>query len=328
MKKGIQGWLALLAVWSAVAVPQAAARETLDLRAANALVVDSETGKILFAKNEQAIVPIASITKLMTAMVVLDARLDLDETIEVVEEDQSKVKFSRSRLQIGTIIRRADLLRLALMSSDNRAASALARSYPGGTAAAIEAMNAKSKLIGLEHTRFEEPTGLSSNNVSSAADLARLVSAARGYPIIRDFSTTPEYEIHTNRGRLSFGNTNGLTKKGEWDIDVQKTGFISEAGRCLVLSVRMAARPFTIILLDAAGKYTTFADAQRIRQWLDPSYEIPAAPAIQRVRAPATRGPTHARSAASRVVASRPVVVPRSVAPTRVSTAAVKKPRR
>jgi D-alanyl-D-alanine endopeptidase (penicillin-binding protein 7) len=324
MHKNKKGLLAVVLAAGVVAAFPTFGRDMPDLRAANALVMDSETGKVLFAKNEQAIVPIASITKLMTAMVVLDASLDLDEMVEVVEEDQSKVKFSRSRLAIGTEIRRADLLRMALMASDNRAASALARTYPGGTDAAISAMNAKAKLIGLEHTRFEEPTGLSSNNVSSAADLARMVSAARGYPLIRDFSTTPEYEIHTNRGRLAFANTNGLIRKGAWEIDVQKTGFISEAGRCLVLSVRMAARPFTIVLLDAAGRYTHFADAQRIRQWLDPSYSIAAESGpVHRVRTSTTRVAGHTRAAAQ----SKPVVAPRNVTPTRVSATSTKKPR-
>lgn len=298
-------------------------REAPELRAANVLVVNSETGEVLFARNEQAVVPIASITKLMTAIVVLEARLDLDEMIEIVDDDQSRVKFSRSRLPIGTEIRRADLLRLALMSSDNRAASALARTYPGGMESAVAAMNAKARLIGLEHTRFEEPTGLSSNNVSSAADLARLVGAARDYPLIRDFSTTPEYEAETNRGRLAFATTNGLVRKAAWDIDVQKTGFISEAGRCLVLSVRTAARPLTIILLDAAGRYTHFADAQRIRQWLDPTYTAAVETRAERVRAPGARATGQSALAAS----SRAVVAPRAATPTRVSTKSVKKQR-
>ena len=263
--------LAGVACATAIAAP-VAANPLPDLRASTALVMESDSGRVLFAKNVNSVLPIASITKLMTALVVLDANLDLHEVVEVMEEDQSRLKFSRSRLPIGTMLTRTDLLRLALIASDNRAAAALARTYPGGTANAVEAMNAKARLLGLEHTRFEEPTGLSSHNVSSAGDLAKLVAAARGNALIREFSTTPEFELHTSHGPVAFRNTNSLLRREVWDIELSKTGFITEAGRCLVLSVRLAARPLTIVLLDAAGRYTHLADAQRIREWLDPSY--------------------------------------------------------
>lgn len=313
---------ALAVCGTAFAAPDDPALPSSAIKAGSALVMDSETGRVLFARNETAVLPIASLTKLMTAMVVLDAQLDLDEPVTITEDDQSKVKFSRSRLAIGSVVTRSDLLRLALMSSDNRAAAALARSFPGGTPAAIAAMNAKARLLGLEHTAFEEPTGLSSQNVSSATDLARLTVAARDYPVIREYSTTPAWDVQTSRGRVTFGNTNGLVRKDSWDIDLQKTGFISEAGRCLVLSVRMAARPLTIVLLDAAGRYTHFADAIRIRHLIEPGYEPPveAAPRVVRAsarggRVSATYKAPPARAVSGKAVASRAATPTRVIAP-------------
>jgi len=255
--------------------PAAKATREPDLRSAAVMVLDDRTGEVLFQKNATSSQPIASITKLMTAMVVIDAKLDRAEPIEIREDDKSKVKWSSSRLRIGSVVTRDDLLRLALMASDNRAAGALARTYPGGMPAAIEAMNAKAKLLGLEATRFDDPTGLSPANVSTARDLARLVQAARRYPLVSQYSTLHEHAVSTKFGRIQFANTNRLVRANSWGIDLSKTGFIAEAGRCLVMHAQLAARPVTVVLLDAAGRYTPFADAHRIRQWLDPSYTPP-----------------------------------------------------
>jgi serine-type D-Ala-D-Ala endopeptidase (penicillin-binding protein 7) len=251
------------------------------------LVVDSADRTVIFAKNAQAIQPIASITKLMTALVVLDGRFDLDTRIEITEADKSTVKFSRSRLLIGTVATRRELLRVALMASDNRAAAALARTYPGGTEAALAEMNRKAKVLDLVDTRFDDPTGLSAGNVSTAVDLAKLIVVARRYPEIREFSTAANASIRTPRGEVVFGNTNGLTRTNGWDIDLSKTGFIAEAGRCLVLHTRIGSRWMSMVLLDAAGRYTAIADAQRLRQWLEPKPEPKAAPKAPPARAAA-----------------------------------------
>lgn len=253
----------------------ALAKDAPPLRSNVALVIDDESGKVLMAKNAEAIQPIASITKLITAMVVLDARQDLEERIEILEDDKSKVKFTRSRLRVGSVISRDDLLRLALMASDNRAALALARAYPGGADAAIAAMNRKATALGLSHTQFSDPAGLSSDNTSNASDLARLVRAARSYQRVASYSTLKEHTVQTKFGPITFGNTNSLVRGARWQIDLSKTGFIAEAGRCLVMRTRMAERPVTLVLLDAAGKYTSFGDAHRIRQWLEPGYTAP-----------------------------------------------------
>ncbi len=251
------------------------AQQAPSLRSNVALVIDDESGKVLMAKNADAVQPIASITKLVTAMVVLDARQDLEERIEILEDDKSKVKFTRSRLRVGAVVSRDDLLRLSLMASDNRAALALARAYPGGPDAAITAMNRKSTALGLQHTRFADPAGLSSDNTSTAADLAKLVRVVRGYRRIADYSTLTEHTVQTKFGPITFGNTSSLVRGKRWQIELSKTGFIAEAGRCLVMRTRMADRPVTLVLLDAAGKYTSFGDAHRIRQWLEPGYTAP-----------------------------------------------------
>ena len=240
------------------------------VRAGSVLVVDSADGSVIFAKNAQAVQPIASITKLMTALVVLDGRFDLDARIEITEADKPTVKFSRSRLLVGTVATRRELLRIALMASDNRAAAALARTYPGGTEAALAEMNRKARVLGLVDTKFDDPTGLSAGNVSTAVDLARLIVVARRYPEIREFSTSANATIRTPRGDVVFGNTNGLTHSKGWEIDLSKTGFIAEAGRCLVLHTKIGSRWMSMVLLDAAGRYTAIADAQRLRQWLEP----------------------------------------------------------
>ena len=241
----------------------------LDVKSTAAIVLDTD-GRMLFAKNIDSVQPIASITKLMTAMVVLDARLDLQEPIAITEEDVDYLKHTRSRLKIGTILTREDLLRLALMASENRAASALGRSYPGGLPTFVAAMNRKALDIGMQRTRFVDSSGLSSDNVSSAQDLARMVTAAYRYPLIQEYTTLTDYAVRTNEGRmLAFRNSNGLVKDSTWRIDVSKTGYIQEAGRCLVMQARIAAKPVIIVLLDSWGKYTRIGDANRIKRWIE-----------------------------------------------------------
>lgn len=241
----------------------------LALASASALVIDQTTGQALIQKHPDAVVPIASISKLMTAMVVLDAKLDLNEVIAISEEDVDALKGTRSRLPVGTTMTRETAMLLALMSSENRAAHALGRHYPGGLRAFVAAMNRKSQALGMYNTRFEEPTGLSSNNVSTAYDLARMVTAAARYPEIRTFSTTAEARVDMNGRLRDFGNTNALVRSEQWEIGVSKTGYISEAGRCLVMQARVAEKPVVIVLLDSQGKMTRVGDANRIRRWME-----------------------------------------------------------
>jgi serine-type D-Ala-D-Ala endopeptidase (penicillin-binding protein 7) len=239
------------------------------LASASALVINQTTGEVLLEKNAESVVPIASITKLMTAMVVLDGQQSLGEPVRVTEEDIDTLKGSSSRLPVGTELPRDEMLRLALMASENRAASSLARNYPGGLPAFVAAMNRKAAAIGLTDTRFHDGTGLNSGNVSSARDLTKMVAAASRYPLIREFSTTVEHEVAV-AGRLRrFANTNALVRGGEWEIGVSKTGYISEAGRCLVMQAWLHDKPLIIVLLDSVGKFTRIADAQRIRKWLE-----------------------------------------------------------
>ena len=235
------------------------------------LVVNQNTGEIKLSKNAEVQLPIASITKLMTAMVVLDADLPMSEMVTITGEDLDRIKGTGSRLPIGTTFSRGDMLKLALMSSENRAAYALSRHYPGGRAAFVRAMNAKALSLGLMHTQFSEPTGLSPQNKSTAHDLYQLVAAAYQYPFIRQATTTTEYEI-TIAGRkrpLLYKNTNVLVRKGEWNIGLSKTGFINEAGRCLVMQATVANEPLMIVLLDAAGTNKRTGDANMIRKWLE-----------------------------------------------------------
>ena len=243
------------------------------LRSASALVQDAETGEIVFGKNADTVTPIASITKLMTAMVILDSGLDLEEQIVLNREDAIAMKGARSRLRSGLSIARGDLLLLALMASENRAAAALGRTYPGGLEAFVDAMNTKAAAIEMTETRFVEPTGLSPANVSTASDLARLVRAAHEYPVIREFSTRDRATIKAGWGKrfqsLAYGNTNGLVRSKYWDIELSKTGYISEAGRCLVMHVRLAEKDLIVVLLDSWGKNSRIGDAQRIRKWLE-----------------------------------------------------------
>ena len=251
------------------------APQKLVLNSGFALVEDQRTGELLVQKNPHAVVPIASITKLMTAMVILDAQLDLNEPLVVRKEDIDNLRHSRSRLPVGTNLTRQEALLLALMASENRAAHALGRTYPGGQEAFVAAMNAKARALGLTATRFTEPTGLSGGNISSAQDLARMVSAAYNYPLIREFTTCEEAVIQSGRRILSFHNTNRLVKSPQWQIGLSKTGFIDEAGRCLVMQAEVAQRPVLIILLDAQGTMTRYGDANRIKQWMERSPPAP-----------------------------------------------------
>lgn len=240
------------------------------LRSSIALIYDQQTQRTLYTKNSDALAPIASITKLMTAMVVLDAQLPLDEEISIAVADIDTLKGTHSRLRIGMSLARGELLKLALMASENRAAAALTRTYPGGANAAIAAMNAKARELGMQNTRFLDPTGLSSSNVSTANDLVKMVAAAREYPLIHQHTTTASHSVDGWRGReMRFVNTNPLVKNASWDIGVSKTGYISEAGRCLVMEATIRQRPVIIVLLDSWGKHTRIGDANRIRKWME-----------------------------------------------------------
>ncbi|MDQ8021266.1 MAG: D-alanyl-D-alanine endopeptidase [Moraxellaceae bacterium] len=239
------------------------------LRSSAFLVQDLNSGEVILEKNSAAVLPIASITKLMTAMVVLDAHMGLDEQLVISEEDLDRLKGTGSRLGVGTTLSREDMLRLALMSSENRAASALGRHYPGGQAAFIEAMNHKAHALGLHDTRFYDSVGLNKGNVSSARDLAQLVSAASHYPLIREFSTTSDYSVAVRGRAQQFRNTNSLVASPDWQIGVSKTGFINESGKCLVMQAWLGDKPVAIVLLDSWGRYTRIGDAQRVRKWVE-----------------------------------------------------------
>jgi len=242
----------------------------LKLQSSSALVLDQQSGEIIYGKNTQAIVPIASITKLMTAMVVLDANLDPGEKIPITQDDVDWLRGSHSRLRVGAPLTRDELLRLALMASENRAASALGRSYPGGLESFVRAMNLKAQLLGMNGSRFADPTGLSRTNVSTAEDLATLVRSAHRYEKIRQYSTSSAYAVSIGgRHPVAFRNTNRLVGTGAWDIGLSKTGFINEAGRCLVMQATLAGRAVIIVLLDSWGKYSRIGDANRIRKWLE-----------------------------------------------------------
>jgi D-alanyl-D-alanine endopeptidase (penicillin-binding protein 7) len=258
----------------------------------------------MYAKAADEVTPIASLTKLMTAVVVLDAGLPLDELIEVDMDDFDFLKGSRSRLGMGAKLPRREMLRLALMSSENRAASALARNHPGGVNSFVVAMNAKAATLGMSRSRFADPTGLSPANVSTANDLARLVRAAAQYPLIRDYSTTPSAYVEVEpQGRvLGFNNSNRLVASSQWDITLQKTGYIREAGRCLVMLANVASRRVVIVLLDSVGKYTRLGDAERVRHWLETGDALPA-PAQKVARAAAKPAKAVRGSFAPRVAA-------------------------
>lgn len=251
--------------------------DALDLKSSVALVVDQETDEVLFSKNPGAVLPIASITKLMTALVVTEASLPADETLTVTQEDVDATAGSRSRLKVGTQLSRGEMLHLALMASENRAAHVLGRTYPGGATHFVEMMNAKAQALGMSDTRYVEPTGLSSSNQSSAQDLARLVRAAYEHPVLRELSTSQQALVPVGRRQVQFSNTNGLVRNPEWEIGLQKTGYISAAGRCLVMQAQLAGRKLIMVLLDSAGKYSRIGDAERIRRWLATAPMVPAA---------------------------------------------------
>jgi D-alanyl-D-alanine endopeptidase (penicillin-binding protein 7) len=243
--------------------------EGVALRSNVAFVVDQNTSEVLFDKNSTSVVPIASISKLMTAMVVLDSKMPLTDQIEVTDEDRDYIKHTGSRLHVGSVLSREDMLHIALMASENRAAAALSRYYPGGRPAFIAAMNAKAKALGMNDTHFESPTGLTSENVSTARDLVKMIDAAYQYPLIRKFSTDRSYDVYPGKGVLAYNSTNALVRNPTWDIGLQKTGFINEAGECLVMQATIHGRPMVLVLLDSTGKYSRFADATRLRKWLD-----------------------------------------------------------
>lgn len=249
--------------------------DPLDLKSSVAFVMDQDTNEVLFSKNSEAVLPIASLTKLMTAMVVVEAKLSLDESITITSDDVDTEKNSSSRLAVGATLTRGELLHLALMSSENRAAHALGRIYPGGMQAFVVAMNRKAQLLSMADTKYVEPTGLSSKNQSSARDLAILVKAAYQQPLIRELSTSREYAVHLGARQLQFRTTNSLVRSPNWDIGLQKTGYIVEAGRCLVLQARMAGRKLIMVFLDSTGKYSRQADAERVRRWIETSPPSP-----------------------------------------------------
>jgi D-alanyl-D-alanine endopeptidase (penicillin-binding protein 7) len=243
--------------------------DPLDLKSSVALVVDQDTHEVLLSKNDQAVLPIASLTKLMTGLIISQAGLPMDEAITITEEDIDTEKGSRSRLVVGTTLSRREMLHLALMSSENRAANALGRTYPGGLKSFVTQMNVKARLLGMTDTRYVEPTGLSSLNQSSARDLAVLVNVAHSDPVLREFSTSPGYEVAVGQKTLQYNNTNLLVKNPSWDIGLQKTGYISEAGRCLVMQTQIAGRKLIMVFLDSAGKLSRIGDAVRVRNWVE-----------------------------------------------------------
>ena len=242
-----------------------------NIQSSGVLVYDPSTGQTLFSKNAEQVGPIASITKVMTAMVVLDAKLPMEEPLEITADDIDLVKGSRSRLPVGSHFRRDDLMRLALMASDNRAASALGRNYPGGLTAFVAAMNEKARALGLTQTHYVDSSGLSPGNVSSPQDLGKLVAAAAHYPLITEYSTTGAVNVTLpdSKKQLSFVNTNALVRNSDWKIGLSKTGYISEAGKCLVMQAMIANQPIVIVLLDSWGRLTRIGDANRIRKWLE-----------------------------------------------------------
>lgn len=258
--------------------------DPLDLRSSVALVVDQDTQEVLLNKNSQAVLPIASLTKLMTSVVVLESGAPLDEILSITQDDVDMEKGSGSRLAVGTRLTREEMLHLALMASENRAAHALGRHHPGGMAAFVSAMNAKAALLGMGDTRYVEPTGLSSRNQSSARDLAALVGVAYEHPLIRELSTSHAYSVAVGRRTLQYRNTNRLVQNPSWDIGLQKTGYIVEAGRCLVMQAQLAGRKLIMVFLDSTGKYSRLGDAERVRHWIE------AAPASEIAPPPAVRG--------------------------------------
>jgi D-alanyl-D-alanine endopeptidase (penicillin-binding protein 7) len=244
-------------------------QDSLDLKSSVALVIDQNTNEVLFRKNELAVLPIASITKLMTGLLVSESKLPMNELVAITQADVDTEKGSTSRLRVGTELSRGELLHLALMASENRAAHALGRSFPGGLSVFVDLMNAKARTLGMMDTSYVEPTGLSSKNQSSARDLATLVNFASEDPLLRELSTSTGYQVAVGRRTLHFNNTNRLVRNPQWDIGLQKTGYISEAGQCLVMQAKVAGRQLIMIFLDSAGKLSRIGDAERVRRWLE-----------------------------------------------------------
>ncbi len=267
-----------------LAAPQSTAAASAmqqELASSSALLIDLNSNEVLYSSNPDWVVPIASVTKLMTAMVVLDAKLPLEQRLPVTIRDAQEMQGVFSRVRIGSEISRREMLLLTLMSSENRAAASLAHHYPGGYAAFIQAMNAKALALGMTQTRYVEPTGLSEQNVSSANDLVKLLKASQGYPVIEQFSTTGEKTVafHKPNYTLGFRNTNALVRKPDWSIQLTKTGFTNAAGHCLVMRTVMDQREVAFVVLDAFGKYTHMADASRLKKWLETGKVTPVAPA-------------------------------------------------
>lgn len=257
--------------------------DSLALKSNAAVVIDQTTSQVLFEKNSTVALPIASLTKLMTAMVVVEARQSMDEVLEVTADDIDRERNSSSRLRVGAQMTRANMLHIALMSSENRAASALGRNYPGGLPAFVAAMNAKARALGMSDTHYVDSTGLSSRNMASARDLAKLVVAAYHHPVIREYSTDSRYAVDTGRGhQLQYQNSNRLVMNPSWEIGLQKTGYITEAGRCLVMQARVEGRPVVMVFLDSKGKDSRLADAARVRKWIETSKPQPIVQAAVR----------------------------------------------
>jgi serine-type D-Ala-D-Ala endopeptidase (penicillin-binding protein 7) len=248
---------------------RAAPAQRAEVKSSAFLVIDEENADVLLAKKADTAMPIASITKLMTALVVLEAEQPLDEQIKITKEDRDIEVGRRSRLVVGASLSRGDLLHLALMSSENRAANALGRNYPGGIPGVLRAMNAKAKALGMKSARFADPTGLSEGNVASPRDLAKLVSATSRNATIRDYSTDVEHIVPVGKYLVEYHNTNALVRKPDWDVVVQKTGFTNAAGQCLVMKTVIDDRPVVMVLMNSVGKYTRVADARRVRKWLE-----------------------------------------------------------
>lgn len=252
--------------------------DALALKSSVAFVVDQDTKEVLFSKNENAVLPIASITKLMTGVVISEAHLPMDENIQITQADVDTEKGSRSRLVVGAELSRGELLHLALMASENRAAHALGRTFPGGLQRFVGLMNSKARGLGMMDTQYVEPTGLNSRNQSSARDLATLVNYAYGDATLRELSTSTGYQVEVGNRTLQFNNTNRLVKSPAWDIGLQKTGYITEAGQCLVMQAKIAGRKLIMVFLDSAGKLTRIADAERVRKWVETSHPVGTKP--------------------------------------------------
>ena len=271
LKAGLLAISLITASHYAVAAPLNNNLKHQELAAGSALLVDLKTNQVLYSSNPDFVAPIASVTKLMTAMVTLDAKQSLDEQLPIVIKDTAEMQGVFSRVRVGSQLSRHDTLLITLMSSENRAAASLAHHYPGGHQAFIQAMNAKAQALGMHSSRFVEPTGLSEENVSSAHDLVLMIKAAQQYPLIKQFSTTDERTVAFTKPNytLGFRNTNALVRKDNWNIQLSKTGFTNSAGHCLVMSTEMNKRPVAFVVLDAFGKYTHMADANRLKKWLE-----------------------------------------------------------